>query len=76
MFRIQKKKKKIGLDPDLVTYGKQDIINALQVAFEGEIILTHHCVKKKRLDTLNLGQKLMNIIMKVEILNTNKVGKI
>ena len=40
-------KKKLGLDPDVVTCDEQDIISALQVAFEGEIILTQHCIKKK-----------------------------
>ena len=40
----------MGLDPDVVTCDEQDIISALQVAFEGEIILTQHSVVKKRLD--------------------------
>ena len=31
-------KKKLELDPDVVTCDEQDIISALQVAFEGEII--------------------------------------
>ena len=43
-------KKKLGLDPDVVTCDEQYIISALQVAFEGEIILTQYCIKKKRLD--------------------------
>ena len=43
-------KKMLGLDPDVVTCDKQDIISALQVAFEGEIILIQHCTKNKRLD--------------------------
>ena len=43
-------KKMLGLDPDVVTCDKQDIINALQVAFEEEIILTQHCMKNKKLD--------------------------
>ena len=34
----------------MVTCDEQDIISALQVAFEGEIILTQHCIKNKRLD--------------------------
>ena len=34
-------KKKLGLDTNVVTCDKQDIISALQVAFEGEIILNH-----------------------------------
>ena len=43
-------KKKLGLDSDVVARDEQDIISALQVAFEGEIILRHHCIKRKRLD--------------------------
>ena len=70
-------KKKLGLDPDVVICDEQDIISALQVAFEGEIILTQHCIEKKELMliflNINLEQKLMNIIMKVEILIMKKV---
>ena len=47
---FQNSKKKLGLDPDVVTCDEQDIISALQVAFEGEIILSQHCIKKKRFD--------------------------
>ena len=43
-------KRKLELDPDVVTCDKQDVIGALQVAFEGEIIFTQHCIKNKRLD--------------------------
>ena len=43
-------KKKLGLDLDVVTRDEQDIISALQVAFEGEIILTQHCIKNKKID--------------------------
>ena len=43
-------RKKLGLDPDVVTCDEQDIISALQVASEGEITITQHCIKKKRLD--------------------------
>ena len=43
-------KKKLGLDTDIVTCGEQDIVSALQVPFEGEIILTQHCIKNKRTD--------------------------
>ena len=73
---FQNSKKKLGLDPDVVTCDEQDIISAFQVAFEGEIILTQHLLKRKEstftfLNT-NLEQKFMNIIMKVEILNTDK----
>ena len=45
-------KKKWGLDPNLVTCDKQDIISALQVAFEGEIILTQYCIENKILKIL------------------------
>ena len=66
----------LGLDPDVVTCDKQDITSALQIAFEGEITLTQHCIKNKRIDAYfskhKLGIELMNIIMKVEILNKNK----
>ena len=47
--RFLKFKKKLGLDPNLVTCDEQDIISALQVAFEGEIILTQYCIENKRL---------------------------
>ena len=43
-------KTKLGLDPNIVTCDEQDIINALQVAFEGEIILTQYCIENKRID--------------------------
>ena len=38
--KFLKFKEKLGLDPDVVTCDEQDIISALQVSFEGEIILT------------------------------------
>ena len=44
-------KNKLGLNSDVVTCDEQDIISALQVAFEGETILTQYCIKKKRLVT-------------------------
>ena len=44
---FQNSKEKLGLDPNLVTRDEQDIINALQVAFDGETILTQYCIKKK-----------------------------
>ena len=44
-------KKKFEFDSDVITCDKQDIISALQFEFEGEIILTQYCIKKKRLDT-------------------------
>ena len=55
-------KKKLGLDPDVVTCDEQDIISALQVAFEGEIILTQHCFKNKSIDAYFSKQKLGIII--------------
>ena len=51
-------KKKLGLEPDVVTCDEQDIISALQVAFEGEIILTQHCIKNKRIDAYFSKYKL------------------
>ena len=51
-------KKKLGLDPDPVTCYEQDIISALQVAFEGEIILTQYCIENKRLDAYFSNYKL------------------
>ena len=51
-------KKKLGLDPHVVTCDKQDIISALQVAFEGEIILSQYCIKNKRLDAYFSKYKL------------------
>ena len=43
-------KKKLEFDSDLVTCDEQDVISALKVEFEGEIILAQYCIKKKRLD--------------------------
>ena len=43
-------KKKLTLDPDKIACEEKDIISALQVAFEGEIILTQYCVENKRID--------------------------
>ena len=43
-------KKKLGLDPHVVTCDKLVIKSALQVAFEGDVILTQHCIKNKRID--------------------------
>ena len=51
-------KKKLGFDPDVVTCDEQDIISALQVAFEGEIILTQYCIENKRLDAYFSEYKL------------------
>ena len=38
-------KKKLRLDPDAVACDKQDIISALQFAFEDKIILTQYCIE-------------------------------
>ena len=51
-------KKKLRLDPDVVTCDEHDIISAFQVACEGEIILTKHCVKNKRIDAYFSKYKL------------------
>ena len=49
--------KKLGLEPDVVTCDERDIISALQVAFEGEIIILNTVLKTK--------------ILKLTFLNTN-----
>ena len=51
-------KKKLGLDPNVVTCDEQDIINTLQIVFEGEIILTQYCIENKRLDAYFSNHKL------------------
>ena len=51
-------KKKLGLDLDVVTCYKQDIISALQVAFKEEIMLTQYCIENKRLDAYFSKYKL------------------
>ena len=51
-------KKKLGLDPDVVTCDKQDIISVLQVAFVGEIILTQYCIENKRFNAYFSNYKL------------------
>ena len=43
-------KKKIGLDPEVVTCDEQDIISTLQVAFTEEMIHTQYCIESKGLD--------------------------
>ena len=43
-------KEKLGLDPNEYSFDEQDIISALQVAFERQIMHTQHCVQNKRLD--------------------------
>ena len=51
-------KKELGLDPNLITCDEQDIISALQVVFEGEIVLTQYCIKNKRIDACFSKYKL------------------
>ena len=70
-------KEKLGLDPNEITCDEQGIRRALQVAFEGEIILNQYYFENKRLMLIflntNLESKLMNMIIKAEILIMNKV---
>ena len=42
-------KEKLVLDPCKINFEEQDIISALQAAFEGEIIHTQYCIENKRL---------------------------
>ena len=56
--RFLELQKKLGLDPDVVTCDEQDIINALQVVFEGEIILTQYRIENKRIDGYFFKYKL------------------
>ena len=51
-------KKKLGLGPNVVTCDEQDIINVLQIVFEGEVILTQYCIENKRLDAYFSNHKL------------------
>ena len=46
------------LDRSVVTCDKQDIISTLQVAFEGEIVLTQYCIENKRIDAYFSKYKL------------------
>ena len=45
-------KKQLGLNAIVVTCDKQNVISALQVAIEGEIILTQYCIENTRLTIL------------------------
>ena len=56
--RFLELKKQLRLGPDVVTCDKQDIISALQVAFEWEIILTQYCIENKILDAYFSKYKL------------------
>ena len=79
-WNSKKKKKKKKLDPDVVTCDEQDIISALQVAFEREIILTQHCLKNKRIDAYfskyKLGIEVDEYNHEGRNLNTNKVDNL
>ena len=57
-IRFLEFKKQLGLDTNVVTYDKQDIINVLQVVFKGEIILTQYCIENKRLIAYFFNHKL------------------
>ena len=68
--RFLKSKKKLGLDPNVVTGDEQDIINTLEVVFEGEIIFNQYCVENKRLDAYFLNHKLV-----IEVHEYNHEGR-
>ena len=74
--KILEFKKMLGLDPNKNTSNEQDIMSALQVVFEGEIILNTMLKTKDLMLTFlntNFEQKLINMIIKTEILIMNKV---
>ena len=48
--KLLKFKEKSGLDPYKITWDEQDIISALQVAFQGQIIHAKYFIENKRLD--------------------------
>ena len=69
-------KKMLGLDPNKITSNEQDIMSALLIAFEGEIKLNTMLKTKDLMLTFlntNLEWKLINMIIKTEILIMNKV---
>ena len=49
----------LGLDPNLFTCDEQEIISALQVAFERKIMLTQYCIESKRTDAYFSEYKLL-----------------
>ena len=71
-------KEKLGLYPNKHSCDEQDIVRALQVALEGEVIHTQYCVHSKRLyfqfPKPKLGIEIENMVMQAEILEINKVG--
>ena len=56
--RFLELKKKLGLDPNLVTCDEKDIMSALQVEFEGEIIITQYFIESKGIDAYFSKYKL------------------
>ena len=70
-------KEKLVLDRNEYSFDEQDIINALQIAFEGEIMHTQYCVQNKRFDFYfsehKLGLEIDEYGQQTEILNTKKV---
>ena len=56
--RLLEFKTKLALDPDVVTCDEQDTISALQVAFEGETILTQYCIGNKDVMLIFLNTNL------------------
>ena len=56
--RFLELKKMLGLDPNLVTRDERDMVSALQVDFEGEIILTQYCIENNRIDAYFSEYKL------------------
>ena len=66
--RFLKFKKKLRLDTDVVTCDEQDIISALHVAFEGEIILTQNCTENKSYEK---SRQLMVESHRITIIRTN-----
>ena len=59
-------KKKLGLNSDVVICDEQDILSALQAAFEEEIILTQCCIKNRRLDAYFSKYNFFLIMKKVD----------
>ena len=75
--RLLEFKKTLGLDFDVNTCDEQDVIRTLQVAFEGEFILTPNCIENKRLDAYfpkhKLGIEVDKYNYKAEILIMKEV---
>ena len=56
-FQVSKKKLET-LNPNVITCDEQDIVRALHVACEREIIHTQYCIERKRLDAYLYKYKL------------------